>query len=593
MLPMPWISAMANHLWQSTLVVLAAWLFTLALRNHQARIRYWIWLIASLKFLLPFSLLTSLGRLIGWPFLSIQTSHLDGIYELSAPISSSAMTVGPETAHSTMSSWISGALLCVWLLGSIFVVISWWAAWRRARMALGTSVIVQNEWEHQILRHLQESTGMRAKVQLAYSSLPLEPGVYGVLRPTILLPIGIRTFLSKMHLEALLAHELTHIRRHDNLVASIQMLVQAIFWFNPLVWWLGARMLDERERACDEEVLRLGSDPHIYAESILRVCRFCVACPSACVAGVTGSDLKRRVEEIMSRSFGQELNRGKKALLAVVLVTGLTVPIMVGMTETPGLKTQSLDPAIAASSKFEVAAIKSSKPGTGLRVQFTPSGRVVIQNATLRFLIKIAYDVGDQQIEGGPAWINSKRFDLEAKPGETAMGDLKDMSEEQRKEFREQDHIRLQNLLADRFGLKLRRESRQMPIYAMVVAKNGPKMRQAVDDDGRSGIVGGTGQVSATRVGMEAFAHFLGEQAGRPVLDMTGLTGNYNFALKWSPDTNQTAGVPDAANNIPAGDSSGPTLFTAIQDQLGLKLEAQKSPAEILIVDRAEKPSAN
>jgi bla regulator protein blaR1 len=168
------------------------------------------------------------------------------------------------------------------------------------------------------------------------------------------------------------------------------------------------------------------------------------------------------------------------------------------------------------------------------------------------------------------------------------------MSEEQRRSLRELDRLRLQSLLADRFNLKLRKESRQMPIYAMVVAKNGPKVQQAPEAEGRSGFLSGRGEVSATRVGMEAFAQFLGEQAGRPVLDMTGLKGNYTFSLKWSPDTNLAVGTPDATNNPPPPpDSSGPTLFTAIQDQLGLKLDPQKSPAEVLVVEVAEKPSEN
>ncbi len=122
----------------------------------------------------------------------------------------------------------------------------------------------------------------------------------GLLRPILLLPAGIAERLTPPQLEAVLAHELCHVRRRDNLFASIHMIVEAIFWFHPLVWWIGARLVEERERACDEEVLSLGSEPHVYAEAILNVCKLYVESPLVCVSGVTGANLKRRIEAIMT-----------------------------------------------------------------------------------------------------------------------------------------------------------------------------------------------------------------------------------------------------------------------------------------------------
>src|SRR5262249_54214825 len=128
----------------------------------------------------------------------------------------------------------------------------------------------------------------------------VEPGVFGVFRPILLLPEGIGERLNDAQLEAILAHELCHVRRRDNLTATIHMAVQAVFWFHPLVWWLGARLVDERERACDEEVLRLGNRPQVYAAGILNVCKLYVESPLACVSGVTGADLKKRIGSIMA-----------------------------------------------------------------------------------------------------------------------------------------------------------------------------------------------------------------------------------------------------------------------------------------------------
>src|SRR5262249_17254384 len=149
----------------------------------------------------------------------------------------------------------------------------------------------------------------------------LEPGVFGILRPVLLLPEGIAEHLAPAHLQAILAHELCHIRRRDNLAAAMHMAVEAVFWFHPLVWWLGARIIEERERACDEEVLELGNRPEIYAESILKTCQFYLESPLTCMSGIAGSDLKKRVSRIMTQRFTNPLSVGRKLLLGVAGMT--------------------------------------------------------------------------------------------------------------------------------------------------------------------------------------------------------------------------------------------------------------------------------
>ena len=114
----------------------------------------------------------------------------------------------------------------------------------------------------------------------------------------------------------MLAHELCHVRRRDNLTAAIHMIVEAIFWFHPLVWWIGARLVEERERACDEEVLSLGNEPQVYAEGILNVCKLYLESPLRCVSGVTGSDLKKRIQAILTGRVAGELNFAKRVALA-------------------------------------------------------------------------------------------------------------------------------------------------------------------------------------------------------------------------------------------------------------------------------------
>src|SRR5262249_7482977 len=128
----------------------------------------------------------------------------------------------------------------------------------------------------------------------------LEPGILGLFRPVLLLPEGILEHLSPEQWKSVVAHELCHVRHRDNLVGMVQMSIETVFWFHPLVWWIGKRIVQERERACDEEVLRLGSEPKDYAQGILKVCELYLESPVACVAGVSGSNLRRRIEGIMS-----------------------------------------------------------------------------------------------------------------------------------------------------------------------------------------------------------------------------------------------------------------------------------------------------
>jgi uncharacterized protein (TIGR03435 family) len=147
---------------------------------------------------------------------------------------------------------------------------------------------------------------------------------------------------------------------------------------------------------------------------------------------------------------------------------------------------------------------------------------------------------------------------------------------------------RLQTLLADRFQLRLRRETKELPVYALVAGKNGPKLREA-DEQGAMSL--GRGRITARKASMERLAENLGNQLGRTVVDRTGLEGNFAFELEWTPDPGQPLDLLDPSP-APA-DPSGPSIFTALQEQLGLKLEPQKDPVEILIIDHVEKPSEN
>jgi hypothetical protein len=157
----------------------------------------------------------------------------------------------------------------------------------------------------------------------------------------IVLPQDVENQLSTVELNAILAHELCHWRRRDNLLAAIHMLVEALFWFFPLVWWLGARLNAERERACDEAVLAAGNDPTTYAEGILKVCRAYLQSPLACVAGVSGAGLKQRIEVIMENKLALQLNGARKFMLSISAAAALAIPLALGLAASPIIQQQA------------------------------------------------------------------------------------------------------------------------------------------------------------------------------------------------------------------------------------------------------------
>jgi uncharacterized protein (TIGR03435 family) len=251
-----------------------------------------------------------------------------------------------------------------------------------------------------------------------------------------------------------------------------------------------------------------------------------------------------------------------------------------------------------AQLTFEVASIKPANPDTpGSSFQFMPGGGLKMMGIPLRGMITFAYDVPDFQISGGPGWLGTARFDVMARPERAAadgIEDLAKMTDQQRRTVRVQMAKRLRALLADRFQLVVHKEEKEQPIYALVVSKNGAKLQEAKEAVGRQGMSTGRGRSQGFGVPMEALVQVLSNLMGRPVVDKTGLTGKYDFVLEWTPDAAdaRAQGFGDGINE-PAPAPGGPTIFTALQEQLGLRLESQKGPVQNIVIDRAEKPSEN
>lgn len=254
---------------------------------------------------------------------------------------------------------------------------------------------------------------------------------------------------------------------------------------------------------------------------------------------------------------------------------------------------------------FEVASIKPTAE-TGFRtgIQMQPGGGLRVSGATLKMLLTVAYDVREFQIAGGPSWISADRYDILAKTAgsdsERPPSDPRQLTDAQMKTAREQMQQRLQALLAERCQLTIHRETKEQPVYALLVGKNGPKIQPVEAKDGGSPprMMMGRGMLNGQGVELQMLATVLSNQLGRPVLDRTSLKGHFDIKLEWTPDPGQSmtplgGAPPPGVQAPPPPDPNGPSIFTAIQEQLGLRLESQKGPVEMIVIDRVEKPSEN
>jgi bla regulator protein BlaR1 len=604
------VPALGNHLWQSTVFVTAAGLLTLVLRKNHARVRYWLWLAASVKFLIPFSLLAAVGSYLpGSRGAAGTNAAFVAIEQVSLPFTPPTMPVIPQVAASTALTQLLPALFAVvWLCGFLAVISHWYFRWRRVSAAIREAVPLQEGREVQALRRLERTGGIQKATEMLLSGASLEPGVFGITRPVLLWPEGISERLEDAHLEAILAHELWHVRRRDNLAAALHMVVEAIFWFYPLVWWMGARLLEERERACDEEVLESGSDRQVYAESILKICEFCLGSPLACVSGVTGADLKKRMAYIMTKNLSHKLDFGRKLLLSIAGLSAVAAPITFGLLHSPQSRAELRASNAPIMAAFKVSSVQPSRPGDGNTGVGIAPGRITLANWTVKGLLLYAYNL---EPVGGPGWVDSQKYDVDLRVNDALAyesGRLIETNVAGRfPPGLRHDQLRsmLQSLLADEFKLRFTRETRQVPIYALVLAKDGPKLHQAkAGDTYAHGILGldglavgphrGTGQngrFTAQALPMSTVAQVLSEELHRTVRDETGLTGEYDFALEWTPIKSDAATEEQQGSGSMSSESVRPSIFTAIQEQLGLKLESRETTVEVLVIDHAEEPA--
>jgi uncharacterized protein (TIGR03435 family) len=612
------LGAIGDHLWQSTVVAAAAALLAMSLRQNAAWIRHAIWLAASLKFLIPFAALVAVGRRLGISPPAAAPERLDTqvqfvVDSVVRPFSTQPADM-PMSAVAPGTNWLAAVpylVAAVWAAGAVASLVVWMARWSRIAGLVRHAAPLADERVLVPLRRLEAHRG-RPAMRAVTADTPLEPGVFGIRRPVLVWPSRITSRLDDAHVEAILEHELCHVARRDNLSAALHAAVQTVFWFHPVVWWIGARLVDERERSCDESVVALGREPERYAESILETCRHSLEAPAPCMAGVTGADLEKRMEHIMSGRAIGAMNWWKKALVASAGAAAVAGPVAFGIASGPPLRA-AVQQTPENRPTFEVASVKpnTSAGPNQIRIAMPGNGRFNITNMPLAELIRFAYELQPFQLTGGPDWINSQRFDVTAttngNPGPLVIRQM------------------LQSLLAERFNLAAHTEKRDMPIYEMVLARSdgrlGEKLRPSGPDcapltvpagikppgppppgapargttpPGAPGCptIFGNGFMSARKTQMELLARNLSRTVRRIVVDKTGLSGFYDADLEFLPEGpigpggGPGPGGPDSAFPVPNPDA--PSIFTALQEQLGLKLESSRGPVEQLVIDRVE-----
>ncbi len=420
-------------------------------------------------------------------------------------------------------------------------------------------------------------------VRLLLSNAISSPVAIGFLRPSILIPAALPAQISDDGMDHVLLHEAAHVARRDDWTTLLARILGAIFVLQPVVLWVLSRIDREREMACDDWVVAHTGAARLYAESLVQVCELSRGPARAVLApGVLGrkSHVRERIEHLVTaRAFGSRAS-APRLLAGAGVLAGLTV----------GLAVAPRWIAFAQRPEFEVASVKLNKivsPRFDTRPQ--RSGDLVTMHRTRLFtMIFYAYHltgnfqlVGNQEAQPWWDW-----YDLDAKAPETTSED--------------QLRLMLQALLEDRFKLKVHRETRELPAYRLVLAKAGLKLKPeaAAFDfkvEGRSvplregsclpllsrdgvhlGCKGGT---------IAQLASILRADLRSPVVDETGLTGQYDFELVYQPPNASTQTLPD--DLIPA-----PPIPEAIQS-LGLRLEKGKAPVEVLVVDHVEKPGEN
>lgn len=597
-------AALLDLLWQGALVGVLLWLALIALRHRSANARYAV-SCAALVVLVTLPAITIVA------LRSAATSA--PLTEPARPVSPAALAPPASALPQTMLqiwfvpeapriAWLDRVqtwALPVWAFGVLLlsVRLAWGYGYsftlRRGGDSPDDAVLA-------LVANLAGRIGIDRPVRVLRSSMVDGPSVIGWLRPAILLPPAAAMGLTPQQLEAVLAHELAHVRRHDFAVNVAQMLAETVFFYHPVVWWVSHQIRIERELCCDDIAVQSCGDPVGYARALTALARQRLSAPQVSMAA-TGGSLKYRVQRLLGvtpRELGQSGAPGVIAFSVAVAALAMNID-----------RLEALGQPQDEQPRFEVASIKRNTLNDRIVVSQGQNGRLMLRGYSLAMLVQSAYRVQEFQVVGGPDWIETERFDIEAiEPPADATGAAPGPVAPGPGPPRPRD-LMLRALLEERFSLAVHKETRERPVYALVLARSdgtlGPSLtRSAVDCATAKGADAcgtsvGPGYIRVRGVTMAqlatAFSRLTntGSSLNRLVVDRSALDGRYDAELRFTPEFVPPLPEGRLPGGLPPVDPNGPSIFTAVQEQLGLKLDPQRGPVEVLVIDRVERPTEN
>jgi uncharacterized protein (TIGR03435 family) len=597
-------TALVDFLWQGAIVGLLLWIALVMLRNRSANARYAV-SSAALLALAVLPLMTIIA-------LSASAARPDVAAASGVPLSTAASRM-PQTmlpiwmvSETPRIEWLALVQLWAlptWSIGVLLFSVRLAGACRHA-MTIRRGATPSDEPVLSTVARLAHRIGITRPVLVLTSSLTDGPSVVGWLRPAILLPPATAMGLTPQQLEAVLAHELAHIKRHDYLVNLLQVIAETLFFYHPVVWWTSRQVRAERELCCDDIAVQSCGDAVGYARALTTLARRQLEAPVLAMPA-TGGPLMHRVQRLIgaaSHEYGPSRAPGVLALCLVLACLVVNLDWLQAFAE----------PQASSDVRFEVASVKPNNRNDGLISDQSRNGRWTATGYTLAGLIRAAYQVQEFQIVGGPGWIDSDRFDVVAKAPDDAPPVVPGATPSRHQ-------LMLRALLAERFNLAVHKETREMPIFALVIARGdgrvGPNLRKSSRDCSTPAAArGGGANASAAKGPWEsnpcgtsvgpgvilagartmaqiatAFSRLTntGSSLNRLVVDRTGLEGTYDAELRFTPEFIPNFDSP----GFPAVDRNGPSIFSAVQEQLGLKLDPQRGPVEVLVIDRVERPT--
>ncbi len=590
----PWVErlgmTLVHFFWQGLLIAI----LYAAARRSMARASS-----PQARYLLACGALAAMmaAPLVTWELMRPSEASPEAIYSVrstaaAAPTPRIVTSIAlPDSVRATVSGvqperfllWV----VIVWFVGAVVFWIR--LAGGLVVTARMRSMLVRRappEWQ-ETLKELGARVGLSRPVHLLVSALVEAPTVVGWLRPVVLVPVGALSGLPAEHLEALLLHELAHIRRHDYLINMLQGVAESLLFYHPAVWWVSGHIRAEREHCCDDVVVSISRDPLTYARALAQL-ESCRPAHFGAAIGANSGALANRIARLLGRS--------RPAVHTAVGPGSVAVAILLGAAAY-GLFAQS-----SARPTFAVASVKRSaftgfNPHQPMGGGYQPGGRLHLVNLPLIGLIQFAYADHDSshwaplrpsQVAGGPAWAKTDGYNIEAKP--EAETDPKHM------------WLMLQTLLADRFRLRLHRETRELPAYDLQLANGGPKLPSPKDVGcvsfppgtpphpvpgkvdcgyvaGPFGSQAGRLHIEGSKVHMADLIRELASVLDRPVLDQTGFTGEFDLRLTFSPDET-LAGLPGSgARRFKGPDcSQQPKHFRRARGTARTEARARQSP---------------